>query len=203
MPLDKNSETCYTGAMSRKRILLDIDGVCADFWQGVLDYFGPPDVPDAYSLEEAYPMRTERELQYWVDLPSTYENLIPLPQAPEGIQTLRDCEWDVLFATARPYFLKPVTLAWLYDYDMIDTFLTDGKLIHNGSKFEEAKKLNCRVAVEDNLMNAMRLVPICEKVFLIDWPYNQARDDEGIIRVSREPSSAWGKMVYNLTGEVI
>jgi hypothetical protein len=187
----------------RRKLMVDIDGCVANFWEGVIGYFGPPDVMGAYSLEEAYPMISQDKLDYWLGLPTTYSKLRPVEGARKGISRLVEAGWDAHYVTARPSHLYIDTLGWLEEYGFLPKYTDDSSygrnlahVIHNGSKLITFKVHGGFAAVvEDNLSNAQELAEVCELVFLYDWPYNSG-PTRGAIRVAN-----WDEIVERLLRE--
>jgi len=152
--------------MSKKRIACDIDGVVANFLAGAVEYWGEPQIPVAYSLEEMFPHIPEEDLGTWVDLPSTYVDLPLVDGAREGISRLREA-YSITFVTSRPEFVEDATVEWLEKQGLLGL-----RLIVAWDKAAVIEQYGFSVAIEDDLEMARRLAQFCPRVFLLNWPYN-------------------------------
>jgi len=152
--------------MSRKRIACDIDGVVADFLAGAVKYWGEPQIPVAYSLEEMFPNVPEKELLTWIGLSSTYTELPLVEGAVGAIAQLRR-RYNIIFLTSRPPFTEGVTQSWLARHG-----LRGHGLVITYDKLAVIEQRGIQIAVEDRLETARVLAGTCQRVFLMDQPYN-------------------------------
>lgn len=154
-------------------IALDIDGVVANFLSEVIKYWGEPQVPYVYSLEEMFPSVSDEDLAYWIKLPQTYTRIEPFPEALEAIDILLP-KWQVMYITSRPFSptMQRVTIDWLTHHHILFPvyFASNKKTIVN--------LYRCGASVEDNLTQAKEIAVTMEttdkrhKSFLLDRPYN-------------------------------
>lgn len=99
------------------RILIDVDGVLADFMGAVLSFvntrhgtnFNHHDMYDDFRvvIKEYH----TQELENFIKSEGFCQMLKVLPGAIEGVQKLRDLGWDIMFVTS-PYKDAPT---WAYD----------------------------------------------------------------------------------------
>lgn len=81
--------------MTKKRLFVDLDGVCAGFDEHYLATFGKDLREGAVSDEELWANVDSYEGDFFYDLPV-------LPGTQEALQTLRDCGYEIVYLTACP-----------------------------------------------------------------------------------------------------
>ncbi|KKQ33675.1 MAG: 5'(3')-deoxyribonucleotidase [Candidatus Nomurabacteria bacterium GW2011_GWA1_37_20] len=95
--------------MNKKIILVDIDGVLADFEMGFIKAWGKkfpthPKVPlegrKAFRLAESYPNGLEKEIQSILSAPGFFENLNTIPGGKEALKKMQDLGHEVLICTS-------------------------------------------------------------------------------------------------------
>lgn len=91
-----------TGTMKARVIAVDVDGVVADMFPVWLERYhrDHPDVP--YSLADVYGDRAKRDLVFlsYLNDPTLYDGVSPIPGALEAIQELRAKGHRVVFVTS-------------------------------------------------------------------------------------------------------
>lgn len=94
-------------------IVLDIDGVLANFEKAACDYFGPCD-RTLYSLTARWPTRAADVAAFCND-PETYANLSMVRNAADGVMRLACLGHKISYCTARPNVngMIDVTRDWL------------------------------------------------------------------------------------------
>jgi len=155
----------------RKLLACDIDGCVADFYQRVIEYWGEPRIPQAYSLEEMYPYISDEQIEDFVISPNAYVDLNPVEGALKAITDLRKYGWRIQFITKRPALLAVETDDWLYD----NGFISIGyeiPLLFVENKTAPFESGVYGAMVEDNLEQARGIAELCPRVFLLDMPYN-------------------------------
>lgn len=93
------------------KIVVDLDGVVCDFNAAAIAEFGPCNEA-LFSLEERWPGKGKR-LKEFVDNPSVYANLRPIPGAQEALVSLRMKGHYIIACTSRPPQTKYATEFWL------------------------------------------------------------------------------------------
>ena len=96
------------------RIVLDIDGVMANFHEEVIKRMGPPKEMKEYSLAKWYPGRNKEIREIVVD-PSTYMNLRPIVGSQKVVRWMAEAGFHIHIVTARPNVpgMDDVTNKWL------------------------------------------------------------------------------------------
>jgi uncharacterized HAD superfamily protein len=155
----------------RKLLACDIDGCVANFYERVIESWGNPRIPQAYSLEEMYPHISDEQIEDFIISPDAYTDLNPVEGALEAIISLRENDWRIQFITKRPEHLELETDDWLYDHGFIDIGY-DLPLLFVEDKLWQFKDGKYGAMVEDNLAQARGIARLCPRVFLLDMPYN-------------------------------
>lgn len=99
-----------------KRVVVDIDGVLADFEGAFCEEFGY-DRRELVSLESRYPAQA-RKINKFINNGFVYKNLKPLELGLEIVRYLNENDFEVSIVTARPFGLESVTRDWLYRYEV-------------------------------------------------------------------------------------
>ena len=107
--------------MNRK-IVVDVDGVVADFEGAFCEEFGY-ERRELVSLESRYPNQARRIYKFLND-GFVYKNLKPLELGLEIVQYLNENDFDVSLVTARPFGMERVTRDWLRRYEVEFTTFT-------------------------------------------------------------------------------
>jgi len=156
-------------------IVLDLDGVCADFEGAFCKKFGW-DNREFVKLERRYP-ECEEEIGWFSQASKTYRDLEVMDV---GARIARFCEnekMDIHVVTSRPIYTTQTTGEWLKVNKIPFKYLS----VTNGVKLGIIERINPLFIVDD-LLN---VVEPCASVgipsFLIDHPWNQKEDLDGII----------------------
>jgi hypothetical protein len=152
---------------SRKVFYLDIDGVLADFVQGLISR-GFPFPTDYHFLD--YREEDRKEVLKLINDP---DFLLELPPIPEGLRLaheLNDLGLLRALVTARRPEAMEATLKWL---DKVGLNGTEVKF--TAKKWEVAEKGEVSVFVEDNptLSNEIVKNSPTSRVYLLNYPYNE------------------------------
>jgi len=99
-----------------KSIILDIDGVLADFEEEFCDRFGY-DARDKINLEERYPDAKDL-IDEFVESSETYANLKPIWGGWLLSQQAKERGYYVILATSRPERVQEATRIWLEQYNV-------------------------------------------------------------------------------------
>lgn len=174
--------------MDSNNVVLDIDGVLADFEKFFCQKFGNKN-RHLVSLEARYPAFWDF-VRVFIDMASTYENL---DIVPIGVQIARWCkehEFYVHLVSSRPSYTHETTQRWLlrnaipYDYLSVDKTSKRARIIN----------INPLFIVDD-------LLEVCEQTsqigipsFLIDWPWNHSDNLPKMVNRIHNFSDFLGKM---------
>jgi len=152
---------------NRKTFYLDIDGVLADFVQGLLLRGFPS--PRDYHFSD-YREKDRKEVLKLVNNPDFLFELPPIPEGLHLAHRLNDLGLLGALVTARQPEAVEATLAWL---DKVGLKEIDVKF--NPKKWEVAKEGEVSVFVEDNptLSNEIVKNSPTSRVYLLNYPYNE------------------------------
>jgi len=103
-----------------------------------------------------------------------------VPWARWGINRLRDLGYAIYIVTARKSHLKEATLQWLKKHKIYFDEIVTGK---QEEKWSYIERKGLDIFVEDKAQNALEAIRFCERVYLIDAPYNKQLDEPKAIRV--------------------
>jgi len=162
-----------------KSIVLDIDGVLANFEKRFCAVFGNKN-RDSFCLEDRYPERT-KDIQNFVKNSATYESLEPLEIGQAFCRWAQDNKFDIHIVSSRPAFTERTTGVWLKYYDIPFHFLSVDDEWRN-PKIDRIRKINPVFAVDDSLWLCKNCAYYGIPSFLIDYPWNQSRyEEDGIL----------------------
>ena len=103
--------------------------------------------------------------------------------AGESLEQLRKSGWKVVLVTDRFWYseIQRDTLNWLREHGIpFDSV----NFVRKVDKANFARKSRIKFFIEDQLSNANHLAGVCERVLLIDRPYNQGYASQSVTRVS-------------------
>jgi len=158
-----------------KSMCLDLDGVVADFEGEFCKKFGW-DNREFVKLEKRYPECRE-EIGWFSESSKTYRELDVLDV---GIRIARFCEnagIDIHVVTSRPIYTTKVTGDWLKSNKVPFDYLS----VTNGVKLGIIERINPLFIVDDLLSVVEPCANVGIPSFLIDHPWNQKDDLDGII----------------------
>lgn len=161
--------------MNRK-IVVDVDGVLADFEGAFCEEFGY-ERRELVSLESRYPSQA-RQINKFLNNGFVYENLKPLELGLEIVRYLNDGGWDVNIVTARPFGLESVTRDWLKRYGV-----EYSSFISERSKTGQIALMKPLCAVDDLFSVHTALLMHNIPVIIVAQPWN-AYSGENLRRVS-------------------
>lgn len=153
--------------MDYNNVVIDIDGVLADFEKSFCQKFGNRN-RHKVKLEMRYPSMYEL-IKLFVDLASTYE---VLDIVPVGIDIARWCKTQgfiVHIVSSRPDYTYEVTARWLQKNNIPYDHLSVDKT----SKFDRIVDINPLFIVDDLLEVCIETSRIGIPSFLVDWPWNR------------------------------
>ena len=102
----------------RGTVMVDIDGVLADFEGKFCDAFGE-DNRHLYSLESRYPDLDPELVKEFVRNPESYADLSPIFGGLLYCRQAHQRGWYVLLMTSRDKSLREVTKSWLHKYSVV------------------------------------------------------------------------------------
>ena len=156
-------------------VILDIDGVIADFEGAFCNKFGW-EYREFVKLEYRYPDRAE-QINWFAASPQTYERLDIIET---GIKIARFCEnegYDIRVISSRPMHMTRLTAEWL----KLNRVPFSSLSLENGSKMGRIERVNPLFVVDDLLEVCEQCAELGIPSFLIDHPWNQKEDLDGII----------------------
>ena len=167
-------------------IVLDLDGVLADFHGKIVEECGPP-VTFGWDFKTWYPRTTKvrglRSAIAWsrdkpwekadalCRLPSTYENLQPLPGARKGVRALSQAGHKLYVVTARPGNCAEVTFEWCGRWlprDLEDVIVVSGWK----NKLPILRKINPHIVLDDNAETVLELRKAGLHAVVFNQPWN-------------------------------
>ncbi|MBI2611157.1 hypothetical protein HYW54_00235 [Candidatus Gottesmanbacteria bacterium] len=178
------------------KIGIDIDNVVADSYPAYLEKFRyrfgekvPHNIADFYHVEEHIEAPREEIIEFFESELHTDEfqiSINPVVDAAMYIQSWAMSGANIVYITARPLRIKPVTKKWLVKHgfwvDGAKIYLFDERRLNTDIEYKStivSKKL-VDVLIEDKLDIATSMkIP----VFLPDKPWNQGKLPKNVTRV--------------------
>lgn len=148
-----------------KNVVVDIDGVLADFEGLFIQKFGE-ERRELESLESRYPTMGI-SINRFVNHPETYKYLEPIPLGLSIVEYLTDNGWDVDIVTSRPADAEWVTRRWLKEHGV--NFLS---FSINPNKSGRIAELAPVCAIDDLISVARLLKRYSVPVLLMQQPWN-------------------------------
>jgi hypothetical protein len=152
---------------NRKTFYLDIDGILADFVQGLLSRGFP--LPRDYHFSD-YREEERKEVLKLVNNPDFLFELPPIPEGVHLAHRLNDLGLLGALVTARRPEAVEATLGWL---DKVG--LKGIEVKFTSKKWEVVKEWEVSVFVDDNptLSNEIVKNSRTSRVYLVNYPYNE------------------------------
>ncbi len=152
---------------AKNNVVLDLDGVLADFEGAFCRKFGPAK-RHFVKLELRYPMEAER-IKYFVNDWKTYANLPVLQLGLDIVGYLVDNNFQIDIVSSRPSSALVGTINWLKHYQIPYVALS----VNQESKIGRIKRLKPICEVDDIGHVAECLGKERIPAFLVDQPWNQ------------------------------
>lgn len=181
-----------------KVIGLDLDGVLADIASEFLKYvkmeyaldFRIDDIK-SYDATEWSGLNHE-QIKHIFSNTDIFKTVGQVPFSIEATKILQNTGWKILIITFRPWHddLKQETQEWLvrngYCYDSLH--FSDS---HDKTRY--AHEHDIKVFVEDRRESAELMSRVCDKVYLLNCPYNFGSIRENVCRVNN-----WQEIIMSL-----
>ena len=154
-----------------KNVVMDIDGVLADFNGAFVKKFGT-DRQELENLESRYPNRAT-EIYKFVSNPATYKDLEPIPLGLSIVDFLVDNGFDVDVVTSRPLSSEWVTRRWLKKTGI--RYLSFGVFPNKASQIHYLHPI---CAVDDLISVSRLLTRYLVPVLVFQQPWNWFYEDK-------------------------
>jgi hypothetical protein len=151
-------------------IVIDVDGVLADFEKAFCNKFGYRK-RWCVNLEDRYPRMLD-QIDLFVNLSSVYEHLDVVHTGYEIAKWCSQKGFDIHVVSSRPDYAIQVTDAWLKRNRIPYSDLS----VANSSKLDRIININPLFIVEDILENCLKCADFGIPSFLINWPWNQSKN---------------------------
>ena len=150
-------------------VVLDIDGVLADFEGASVQHFGPCD-RSIYSLEERYPNLPKSVIADFVNDPLVYASLAPTPGAAAACRRIVAAGARIAYVTARPAVAYDITLEWLgrHNFPIVPLFLP-----HWEDKAALIADLGAAIAIDDSPRVIVSLRKLGVQTIVFNQLWNQ------------------------------
>jgi len=164
------------------KIGVDIDNVISNTFLDLANYFNEFMGKSAESKDVVEVMRKEKlkMLAYWL---ITWKDKLltkvsPIEESADLIKKWHK-DHEIVLVTSRISIFNKQTKDWLKKHG-----IPYHELHHAKEKTKHKKAKGCRIFIEDNIDECEVLADYCEKVFLIDYPWNRRKHDKkNIVRV--------------------
>ena len=161
------------------KIGIDIDNVISNTFQDLAEYFNKFIGKTASAEEVVQIMRNEKIKMLFVWVKTWHEKVLtqiaPIDGAAETIKALYP-DNKISLVTSRLSIFNRQTKSWLNMHK-----IPYHELHHAKEKSKHKKAPDCQVFIEDNIDECEVLAEHCERVFLMDHPWNRQKN---IIRVN-------------------
>jgi len=155
---------------------IDLDGVIADLITPLLkaikkEYglsFKYEDITSFY-FADCIPQLNWNQIREIWESPEFVLGQPLIPWAKWGLNRLRALGYAIYIITARKTFLKEATLEWLAKHGIAFDAIVTGK----EEKWSYIERNELNILVEDKAQNALDVARLCERIYLIDTPYNR------------------------------
>lgn len=168
---------------------IDIDGVLSDIAGHLVrfanDRFGCKlSVEDLTSEDvETCSNLTAEQLRQIFSTSRFFQTMPAFKSVGESLKQLSESGWRIVLVTDRFWYaeIQDDTVEWLREHDIPFDSVS---FVRKADKATFARKFRIKFFIEDQLSNANRLARVCDRVFLIDRPYNQGSTFRSVTRVS-------------------
>ncbi|MBI3271556.1 MAG: hypothetical protein HYZ53_21375 [Planctomycetes bacterium] len=176
----------------KKKIGVDLDGVLAETAESFLrimqELHGrriPIDALRGYDMEE-WTGLTTAQVDHIFHETEIFDRAEPMRGAVDGLAALRRGGWEVHIVTYRGWkaSLPGLTREWLARHGLAYDAL---EFTNTADKSRYARTHGLPVFVEDNWHSIEALAQACERVILVDWPYNQGPIPPNAVRARSWP----------------
>lgn len=160
----KLGKKLYRGA-----IMIDIDGVIADFELAFCDAFGFSN-RHLYDLWDRYPSVSSELITEFVNNPDNYRNLVPIFGGVLLTRQAYERGWYVILCTSRNRHLEDVTIEWLnyygnsIKYHELSFTEDKGEFV---TRWNNQKSDKIKIVVDDNVRVLDNGIP--ENVLRVAW----------------------------------
>lgn len=185
-------------AMSSKLIGVDLDGVLSAIGIEFCKYYNQMygeniSLSDIKSYRaEQWSGKTKEEIdQIFLNTP-IFETVSRVSRSKESLELLKVNGWVIHIVTHRPWHasIRDVTEKWLrkngYVFDALE-------FSESSDKTSYVKRHGMGIFVEDSRENAEQLCEVCQKVYLVDYPYNQGAVPGNVCRVK-----GWDEIIKDI-----
>ena len=151
-------------------VILDCDGVLADFEKAFCERFGY-DRRNFVNLQDRYPKLFD-QIDLFVNFSPVYDRLDIIPV---GYEISKWCEkqgFNIHIVSYRPDYTTQTTGAWLKRNKIPFKYLS----IAQTSKVDRIININPLFVVEDILSTCLKCADLGIPSFLVDWPWNQSNN---------------------------
>lgn len=168
------------------RLLIDLDGVCADFYGFLLKVYNKDFRDDlkfedlyTWALEPCFKKATRSQIRSYMSVPGFWHQLRPLPGAVEGLKRLQDAGHDVVIVSATP---RDATLAGKEKLEWVHEHLPF--IPHKNIILAARKELIMGDVLFDDGPHNAKARP--DSTCVMDAPYNQGVEGKWRVRTWTE-----------------
>jgi len=156
-------------------LVIDLDGVCADFHGALIEYVGPPTDLKGWGFEEWYPIASQREkLEAVTAAPESYRNLRLLPACKKTLGILRSAGHKLIAVTARPKEAEEVTKEWCHRN--LRGIFHEIRVVGPDQKLDEILSINPHLILDDNAKTCQALRQKGLYAVLFSQPWNMTAE---------------------------
>ena len=154
--------------MTTNSVVLDVDGVLADFEKAFCEKFGY-NKRHCVNLEQRYPKDTDL-IDLFVNFSPVYEKLDTIPIGCEISKWCDKKGFGIHVVSSRPDYVTWTTSTWLKRNKIPFHYLS----VANIPKVDRIIRINPLFVVEDILSTCLKCAEFGIPSFLVDWPWNQS-----------------------------
>lgn len=160
------------------KIVLDMDGVIADFCGAIIEAFGhPPKDSAGWDWNDWYPgdMELQERARAFTKNPESYRNLQPLPGARKSIRKIAQAGHPLYIVSARPKGAQEITEAWVHKYLRGD--IKEVHTVGTSQKVHFIEEMHPHLVVDDRPEIIKSLQELGIPVVIFDQPWNVDKVD--------------------------